>query len=80
MFRAQDPFADRQQGSELVAGPVRVPRPPGPVADFMAGAQSVRMFRAQDSFVDRQQGGGLVAGPGRVPRSPGPVGQAAADG
>ena len=34
---AEDPFADRQQRGELVAGPGRIPRLPGPAGEVAAG-------------------------------------------
>ena len=69
---AQDPFVDGQQGGELVAGPGRIPRLPGPGGEVAAGAQGGGVLGAQDPFADGQQGGELVAGPGRIPGLPGP--------
>ena len=79
MLGAQDPFADGQQGGELVAGPGRIPRLPGPGGEVAAGRQGVRVLGAQDPFADGQQGGELVPGPGRIPRLPGPDGEFMAD-
>ena len=70
MLGAQDPLADGQQGGELVAGPGRVPRLPGPVGEVVTGGQGLGMLGPEDPLADGQQGGELVAGPGRVPRLP----------
>ena len=78
MLGAQDPLADGQQGGELVAGPGRIPRLPGPEGEVGAGGQGVGVLGAQDPLVDGQQGGELVAGPGRIPRLPGPAGEVGA--
>ena len=43
---ALDPLEDGQQGGELVAGPGRVPRLPGPVGEIVAGGQGVRVLGA----------------------------------
>jgi hypothetical protein len=43
---AQDPLADGQQGGELVAGPGRIPCPPGPGGKVMAGGQGVGVLGA----------------------------------
>ena len=43
---AQDPLADGQQGGELVAGPGRIPRLPGPVGEVVAGGQGVGVLGA----------------------------------
>ena len=70
MLGPQDPILDGQQEGVLVAGPGRIPRPPGPEGDVAAGDQSFDVLGPQDPFLDRQQGGVLVAGPGRIPRLP----------
>ena len=75
MLGALDPLADGQQGGELVAGPGRIPRLPGPVGELVAGGQGVGVLGALDPLADGQQGGELVAGPGRIPRIPGPAGE-----
>ena len=80
MLGAHDPLADGQQGGELVAGPGRVPRLPGPAGEFVTGGQGLGMLGAHDPLADGQQGGELVAGPGRVPRLPGPAGEFVASG
>ncbi len=78
MLRAEDPLADGQQRGELVAGPGRVPRLPGPAGEVGAGGQGIRVLRAEDPLAHGQQRGELVPGRGRVPRLPGPAGQAGA--
>ena len=80
MLRAEDPLDDGQQRGELVAGPGRIPRLPGPAGQAVAGGQGARVFRAGHPLDDGQQRGVLVAGPGRIPRLPGPAGQVAASG
>ena len=80
MLGAQDPLADGQQRGELVAGPGRIPRRPGPAGEVVAGGQGVRVLGAQHPLLDGQQRGELVAGPGRIPRLPGPDGEAGAGG
>jgi hypothetical protein len=77
---AEDPLADGKQGGELVAGPGRVPRIPGPVSEVRAGDQSVGAVGAADPLEDGQQGCELVAGPSRVPRLPGVAGEVSAGG
>ena len=67
----------RQQRGELVPGPGRVPRLPGPVGEVGASAQGARVLGAEDPLDDGQQRGELVPGPGRVPRLPGPAGEVA---
>ena len=69
---------DWQQRGELVPGPGRVPRLPGPAGEAAPGGQGVRVLRAGYPLADRQQRGELVPGPGRVPRLPGPVGEVVA--
>ena len=80
MLGTLDPLADGQQGGELVAGPGRIPRLPGPAGELVAGGQGVRVLGALDPLADGQQGGTLVAGPGRIPRLPGPAGELVAGG
>ena len=41
---AQHPLADGQQRGELVAGPGRIPRLPGPVGQVAAGGQGARVL------------------------------------
>ena len=80
MLGAGDPLADRQQRGELVPGPGRIPRLPGPAGQVGAGGQRVGVLGAGDPLADRQQRGELVPGPGRIPRLPGPGGQVVAGG
>ena len=71
--------ADGQQYGELVAGPVRVARKPGPAGQVEAGVLGKRVLRAGYPLDHGQQRGGLVAGSGSVSRFPGPAGQVGAD-
>ena len=77
---AEDPLNDGQQRAELVAGPRRIPRRPGPAGEVGAGGQGIGMLGPQNPLNDGQQRGELVAGPRRIPRLPGPAGQVGADG
>ncbi len=70
VFAAQDPLGGGQQGGVLVAGPGRVPRPPGQLGELFTGGQGLRVFAAQDLLGGGQKGGDLVAELGRVPRLP----------
>jgi hypothetical protein len=42
---AQDPLEDGHQGGELVTGPGRIPRHPGPASDFVSGGQGAGVLR-----------------------------------
>ena len=75
MLGALDPFADGQQGGELIPGPGCIPGLPGPAGEVVAGGEGVGVLGAQDPLADGQQGGVPVAGPGRIPRLPGPAGE-----
>ena len=75
VFGAEDPLADGQQRGELVAGPGRVARLPGPAGEVVPGGQGVRVLGAEDPLADGQQRGELIPGPGRIPRLPGPDGK-----
>ena len=48
VLRAEDPLYDRQQRGELVPGPGRIPRLPGPLGEVGAGGQGVGVLRAED--------------------------------
>jgi hypothetical protein len=62
--RAQHPLADGQQCGELVAGPGRIPRLPGPAGEIVAGGQGVRVLGAEDPLLNGQQrGAGRVCPP-----------------
>ena len=80
MLGAGDPLADRQQRGELVPGPGRISRLPGPAGEVGADGEGGGMLGAQDPLPDRQQRGVLVPGPGRIPRLPGPAGEVGAGG
>ena len=59
-----------QQRGELVAGPGRIPRLPGPAGEVAAGGQGVRVLRAEDPLDARAAA--RRTGPGRRPRPPPP--------
>ena len=50
VFRAEDSLPPRQKRGELVASGGRVARPPGPVGEFVASGQRVRVVGAEDSL------------------------------
>jgi hypothetical protein len=60
---AQDPLLQGQQGSELIAGPSRIPHPSGLNCQFVAGGQGLPMLGAQDLLMDGQQGSELTTSP-----------------
>jgi hypothetical protein len=70
VFRAEDPLDHREQRRELVAGPGRIPRPPGEAGEVAAGGQGGRVLGGQHPLADGQQRGEQVAGPAASPASP----------
>jgi hypothetical protein len=48
VLRAADPLDHRDQGSELVTGPARIPRSPSPAGEVSARRQGIRVLRAAD--------------------------------
>ncbi len=52
MLGALDPLAYGQQGGELIPGPGRIPRLPGPESELVAGGQGVGVLGALDPHSD----------------------------
>ena len=78
MIEARHPLVEGQQRGVLVAGPGRIPRPPGPIGEVAPDGQGVRVLGAEDLLSQGQQRCQLLTGPSYIPRCPGPVGELAA--
>ena len=65
MLGAQGALEDGQQRGELVAGPGRIPRLPGPGGEVAAIGQGVGVLGTGHLLGNGQPRGVLVAGPGR---------------